>query len=385
MGFFSNQLRSVIEWKDPNPEVMIWRWDGANDELKNASKLLVNPGQVAIFLYEGQVKAVHDYPGLFELATANLPFWTTISKIMQGFTSEHKANIFFVKMTEIMSQKWGTKAPIKYEDPKYKFPIGLRAFGNFSFRILDPRKFFTEYTSNVAMYTVSDIRSKLVDRILTPLTDLLAESNLSYIEIDKQRVELSQSLHKSLGDIFTAFGFELTDFRIESTDFDEDTKKRIDKIADKIADAQAIKALGDVDGSSMRNYAAVEQLKALNTAASNPGGTAGLGVNIGAGMAMGQGMVGAFQQNQPPAPPAAATFACPSCNAQMEERAKFCPSCGKPNARIAGAVCVACQKPMPAGNKFCPECGAPQSKSCPNCKAAIPGGTKFCPECGTKV
>ncbi|HMM61612.1 MAG TPA: SPFH domain-containing protein, partial [Candidatus Rifleibacterium sp.] len=69
MGFFANQTRSVIEWKDADPDLLIWRWDGASDELKNASKLIINPGQAAIFVYEGQIRAIHDYPGMFELKT----------------------------------------------------------------------------------------------------------------------------------------------------------------------------------------------------------------------------------------------------------------------------------------------------------------------------
>jgi len=385
MGFFSNQLRSVIEWKDPSPDVLIWRWDGGSDELKNASKLLINPGQAAIFVYQGQVQAIHDYPGLFELHTANLPFWTTITKIMQGFQSEHKANIYFVRLTDFLNQKWGTKAPIKYDDPKYKFPVGLRAFGNFSFRITDPRKFFTDVTSNREVYTINEIRNIIVDRVLTPLTDLFAESGLSYSEIDKKRVELSEQLRKNVADIFIPLGFELTDFRIENTDFDDDTKRRIGKIADQIAEAQAVKALGDIDGTSMGNYARVEQLKALNEAAKNPGGTAGIGVGLGAGLGMGQGMAQAFQQPVGAPPPSSApAFACPACKSPVDQNAKFCPNCGKANT-AGKEECVSCHKPIPAGTKFCPECGSPQSQSCPGCKKPMAAGAKFCPECGYKM
>ncbi|NLI77659.1 MAG: SPFH domain-containing protein [Candidatus Riflebacteria bacterium] len=383
MGFFSNQLRSVIEWKDPSPEVLIWRWDGGSDELKNASKLLINPGQAAIFVYQGQVQAIHDYPGLFELRTANLPFWTTITKIMQGFVSEHKANIYFVRLTDFLNQKWGTKAPIKYDDPKYKFPVGLRAFGNFSFKICDPRKFFTEISSNREIYTIAEIRNVIVDRVLTPLADLFAESGYSYSEIDKKRMELSNELRKRVADIFPPLGFELTDFRIENTDFDDDTKRRINKIADQMAEAQAVKALGDIDGGSMNNYTRVEQLKALNAASHNPGGLPGMGVGFGAAMGLGQTMGAAFQP-MPVGPAAGPTVACPGCQSPMAANAKFCPNCGKPNT-AGQAACVACKKPMPAGQKFCPECGAPQSAACPGCQKPIAAGAKFCPECGYKM
>ncbi len=304
MGFFSNQMRSVIEWVDADPDLLIWQWQGTNDELKNASKLIINPGQAAIFVYEGQVKAIHDYPGMFELRTANIPFWTTISKIMQAFTSEHKARIYFVRITEFLNQKWGTKSPIKYTDPVYKFPVGMRAFGNFSFHITDVRKFFTEIASNQTVVPISAIRNVIVDRIMTPLADVFAQASFSYAEIDKNRMELSKKLTELVGPEFALLGFEMSDFRIENTDFDEKTQERIDKISDKMADAHAINAMGNINAQGLNAYSTIERLNALNTAAANPNGMAGAGVGMGMGMGMGMGsgMSGMMTQGMMPPP-----------------------------------------------------------------------------------
>ncbi len=52
------QLRSVIEWDNPDPDDLFFRWSYNGDEIKNASKLIVNPGQGCVFVYEGEVKAV---------------------------------------------------------------------------------------------------------------------------------------------------------------------------------------------------------------------------------------------------------------------------------------------------------------------------------------
>lgn len=389
MGIFDSikgQLRSVIEWKDPSPDILIWRWDGSGDELKNASKLLVNPGQTAIFVYEGSVKAVHRDAGLFVLATANIPFWTTITKFMQSFESEHKANLYFVRSTEFLDQKWGTKGPIKYEDPKYRFPVGLRAFGNFSFRIASPEQFFMNIAGTRDYYSVAEVRTALVDRMLTPLTDLMAESGFSYIEVDRNRVELSEQLFSGLKEIFTKIGFDLTDFRIENTDFDEETRARINKIADKIAEAQAISAMGQVDPSGLRNYAATEQLAALREAARNEGGVAGLGVGLGAGVGFGQAMGGMFAQNPQQgqvqtAAPAGAV--CSACNAPLAANARFCTVCGTQAA--AQGCCPACKKPVNPEAKFCQECGTSLLTVCPACAKPVTPGAQFCPACGAKL
>ncbi|MEW6712868.1 MAG: SPFH domain-containing protein [Candidatus Riflebacteria bacterium] len=307
MDFVKGQVKSVIEWVDADPDLLIWQWQGSTDELKNASKLIINPGQAAVFIYEGQVKAIHDYPGMFELRTANLPFWTTISKIMQGFQSEHKARVYFVRITEFLNQKWGTKAPIKYNDPVYKFPVGMRAFGNFSFHITDVRKFFTEIASNQEAVPISAVRNVIVDRIMTPLADVFAEAGFSYAEIDKHRLELSKKLSELVAAEFAPLGFEMSDFRIENTDFDEKTQERIDKISDKMADAHAINAMGSINTQGLNAYATIERLNALNTAAANPNGMAGAGVGMGMGMGMGMGSGMAGMMNPgmaaPMAPP----------------------------------------------------------------------------------
>lgn len=133
------QLRSVIQWDDCQPGELFELWSQNGDEIKNASKLIVNPGQGAIFVYEGKIQAVHLEEGLYDLKTANIPFVTTLSKYMQAFESEHKVGIYFFWRTQFLNQKWGTTSLIKYLDPVYKFPVGLRAFGNFSFQITRPQ------------------------------------------------------------------------------------------------------------------------------------------------------------------------------------------------------------------------------------------------------
>jgi membrane protease subunit (stomatin/prohibitin family) len=283
MGLFDgmkNQLRSVIQWVNPQPNALFDRWSDNGDEIKNASKLIVGPGQGCIFVYEGKVEGVYAEEGMVELKTSNIPFWTTITKFMQAFVSEHKAGIYFFKTTQILDQKWGTASTIKYDDPKYKFPVGLRAFGNFSFRITDPRSFFVNVVGGANPFLVDGFRQVMVSRIVQPLTDYLAEGKHSYAEIDGQREEISQGLQEKLKKEFSVLGFELADFRVEGTSFDEDTMKRINRVADVSAETMAAGVAGV-------SFAQLQQLQAMKDAANNQGG-AGMGMGMGIGMAFGQ-------------------------------------------------------------------------------------------------
>lgn len=294
MGLWNNlkgQLRSVIEWENPGPDVLFERWSDDGDEIKNASKLIVGPGQGCIFVYEGRVEGVFLEEGITDLETDNIPFWTTISKIMQKFVSEHKVGIYFFRQTKILDQKWGTPSVIKYDDPKYKFPVGLRAFGNYTFKITDPGGFFTNVIGGNSTFHTDQFRKVMNSRIVQNLTDYLAEAGFSYAQIDANREELAEGLKAKIEPEFKTLGFAVTDFRIEGTSFDEDTTRRIGRIADMSAESQAAQAAG-------LNYSQMQQLEAMREAARNEGGGAGMGMSMGAGLQFGQMMAGAMNSGQ---------------------------------------------------------------------------------------
>jgi membrane protease subunit (stomatin/prohibitin family) len=294
MAFFDGlkrQLRSVIEWKDPTSDVLFSQWTDNGDEIKNASTLIVGPGQGCIFVYRGRVEAVITEQCLINLKTDNIPFWTTVSRFMQFFESEHKVGIYFFKITEILDQKWGTTSPIKYEDPKYKFPVGLRAFGNYSYKISDPKAFFVNVVGSHNDFFCDDFRKVMSARIMQPIADYLATSRFTYTEIDANREEITDGMFSRLAETFAKLGFEITDFRIEGTSFDDETLKRINRIADMTAEAQAAQAVG-------LDYARVQQLEAMREAARNEGGGAGMGMGLGAGISFGQNMAQALNQQQ---------------------------------------------------------------------------------------
>jgi membrane protease subunit (stomatin/prohibitin family) len=295
MDGIRRQLRSVIEWENPPPDVLFGQWTDNGDEIKNASKLIVGPGQGCVFVYEGKIRTVLTRECMIDLRTANIPFWTTIKKFMQSFESEHKVGIYFFRKTKILNQKWGTSSPVKYVDPRYQIPVELKAYGNYSFRITDPKSFFVNVVGGCSHFLVSDLRDVMSQRLIQPLTDFLAEEKHSYLDIDANRNEISEALAERLLPEFDRLGFALTDFRIEGLNFDEGTKRRIARIADLTAEAQAAQAVG-------LDYTQVQQLDAMRDAARNEGGAAGVGVGLGAGMGLGQMVSGAFGGGGPDRP-----------------------------------------------------------------------------------
>lgn len=56
MGFFSNQLSNIVEWEQFRDDMIFWKWD--NKEIKKGSKLIIRPGQDAIFMFNGKIEGI---------------------------------------------------------------------------------------------------------------------------------------------------------------------------------------------------------------------------------------------------------------------------------------------------------------------------------------
>ncbi len=102
--FFNKQLASVIEWNNPDADTLLYKFPSAHDEIKDASKLIVAPGQGCVLVYEASIADVITESNIYNLATDNHPFITTLLKIRQSFESEHKLKIYFFRTAEILNQ-----------------------------------------------------------------------------------------------------------------------------------------------------------------------------------------------------------------------------------------------------------------------------------------
>src|ERR1700712_82283 len=164
-SFFKRQMASVIEWTDQHTWSLLAKYPSADDEIKNASKLIVGPGQGVILVYEGSITEVFTREGIYNLQTDNYPFITSLLKLRTLFESEHKLKIYFFRTADNVNQNWGTASAVKYVDPVYKFPVELGANGNFSYQISDPKKFFSQVVGFSDLYTVSPAKLILQSRI----------------------------------------------------------------------------------------------------------------------------------------------------------------------------------------------------------------------------
>ena len=287
-NLFRNQLSAVIQWQADKQQYLWYKYPTKTDEIKNASKLIVGPGQGAVLVYEGKVVDVLTEEGTFNLKTDNHPFFTTLVNLRQNFESEHKLHIYFYRKAQVTNRQWGTSSPVKFIDEQYNLPVEMGVNGTFSYQISDVEHFFKDIVGARTEVSNSEIRELILGRLSQNIVTTIHKLGYSYNQIDGHLTEIGQELATLLNEETQKLGFTLTDFRVDGTLFDEQTQERIGRIADVTADSQAAQAGG-------LTYAELEKLRALRDAARNEGGLSGSGVQMGVGLEMGKQMGAATQ------------------------------------------------------------------------------------------
>ena len=262
---FKGQLAQVIQWADPRPGDLWYRFPSSLDEIKDGSKLIVAPGQGALLVYEGKVAEVLTEAGSFQIV--NIP--------------------------------WGTATPILIVDPIYKVPVELGVHGVYAFRVADPSHFFTQFIgAGVANYEVSALQSVIVERAYQQIASILHAHQYPITEIDGRLPEISRELQSTMSPILSELGIELTDVRITGTHYDEATSQRIARVADITAESLAASEAGI-------SYEEMQRLEALRDAARNEGGIGAAGLQMGLGLELGKKLTQTVNGEEPaPATPA---------------------------------------------------------------------------------
>jgi len=298
-----NEFIDIIEWTDESHETMVYRFERSDNEIKYGAKLVVRPGQVAVFVNEGRIESHLDdstldladvfQPGTYTLETQNLPVLSKLQGWKYGFESPFKAEVYFFSTTRFTDQRWGTPQPIMLRDPEFG-PVRLRAFGAYSHRIKDPVLFLKEVVGTDGNFTVDEIGNQLRNLVITRFADALGESKIPVLDMAANYNDLSTFVTNKMKPDFEAYGVELLELLVSSISLPEAVQEALDK-------RSSMGILGN-----MQNYMQYQTAEAVTKAAENPGGMAGMGAGMGAGLGMAQQMNQAFNQpNQPSqAPPA---------------------------------------------------------------------------------
>ncbi len=404
-GTLHDQWLDATKCEDMGNSVLMVKKTQPSGVVSKGSRIIVNPGQVALLVDNGQVLDGTAEPGAFTFDASSSPSlfggeWGGMFKEMwerfkYGGAPAREQAVYFFNTKEILGNKFGTPAPVPYKDwghpnfnPRnnqmYPMAVSIKAFGNFTFKIGDPFRFMSQVGGTADVYTkemlVEQMRAEFVAAFKNTLAELGSDQyKIEAMDLPHKDDEILSAMNEKKYDARIAErGITLVSVAVESISFDEDSDK-------KIRDYELS------DAYTQSGYLAGSTGRAMEGAAANTAGamTGFMGMGLAQGMGGNATNLGGMMADQSArinAQAQAAGWACP-CGAQKNIGA-YCASCGKAKPAGTGAWDCVC------GNKgctglFCPACAKPRPVNKPEdgtwlCACGSENKGKFCADCGGK-
>ena len=377
---------------------------GSDNVISSGSIVAVADGQCMIIVDQGKIAELCAEPGEFKYDASSEPsifsgnLGESIGEVFKvlgkrftfGGEIPKDQRVYYFNTKELVGNKYGTPSPVPFrvvdQRAAIDIDIGVRCFGEYSYRISNPILFYTNVCGNVTgAYTRDMLDNQLRTELLTALQPAFArisEMGVRYSSLPGHTAEIADALNEVLSAKWRDLrGLEIVSFGVSSVKANEEDEKMLKELQRNAAFRDPTMAAAHLVGA---------QAAAMQDAANNAGGAAVgfMGMNMAA-QAGGVNAAGLYamgaQAAAPASAPAAEGWTCPSCG--KTAYGKFCTECGakKPEDGWTCPSCGAVNK-----GKFCAECGAKKPAEallykCDKCgwepeDPAHP--PKFCPECG---
>jgi membrane protease subunit (stomatin/prohibitin family) len=285
MDFIKKQFIDVLEWTESGEGTLAWRFPMAGNEIQYGASLTVRESQMAVFVNEGKIADVFG-PGRYTLNTNTLPILTYLQNWDKLFQSPFKSDVYFFSTRLQVDQRWGTTQPVTIRDKDFG-AVRLRAFGNYSYRLVDPKLFHQQISGTREIYTVAELDGQLRALMLQHISDAVAGSGLAFLDLAANQVEFANQLRIATAPSFEQIGLKLDAVTLQNVSLPEELQKILDQ---KIG----MGMVGNDMGKFMQYQTAQSMPKFAEGAGS--GGVVGDAMGLGAGVALGQVMANQLSQ-----------------------------------------------------------------------------------------
>lgn len=319
MGFF-DQFADVIEWAEYRDDVLFWVW--RNNEIKKGSRLVIKPGQDAVFIYNGRIEGIFKDEGNFEVSSEIIPFLSTLKGFKFGFNSGLRAQVMFVNTKELLV-KWGTKNAINIPTPNMPGGLPIRSFGTCVIKAVDYISLIDKIAGIKEIFTLNDVSERIISSLDQLLMKWISKEGKDMFNLQMNAHEISSGIKGDLDIELLKMGISVVDFTISSFNYPPEVQEMINKNA-------AYGMVGDV--SRFRDIGMVEA--ATNGKGGAMADSMGSMVGIMAGMNMVREMSGSSSGNY--------NTTNPNNNFSSAPVANFCPGCGTKLSAPGANFCSAC-------------------------------------------
>jgi membrane protease subunit (stomatin/prohibitin family) len=333
-SFFPN-ARENIAVPDSHKGQIVFKWPDLS--IRRYSNAIVAPDEVAVFMYQGEVKGTLP-PGRHSLDATEIPFLGFFADHLTG-ENLYRTEIYFVGSREYPELKFGGRVD-NVQDPVTGLVVSLGVYGEYSLKVVDPPTLLTNLTGTVDVTDNAAITDWVAQQLLkvlrTDVTQHVVSKGWPILGLAAYVPEVEADVISLSAQQLAAYGLAVArmgNFTISLSDEDEAQLKTLAR------DTAYSRLAG-----SFQQYAAGELQLGAGEGMSRGGQALG-GAFLGAGLGLGGQ---ATQMPAPgPAPPAAPGFAgggsgysgppataeprlCAGCGASLPPGARFCAACGQP-------------------------------------------------------
>ena len=330
---------TTIVWEDQfKQDNVLWK---VPRNIRLNDNIVVREDETAVFYRDGKVLTYFDQPNRYALTDINAP---VVGKLLKFFTGvQQQAEVYYIPK-RYLDGKFGSTQPYQFTDPTFGI-VNLRVFGEYRWKISSPELFINQFVGTFSVDTSDDVESRIKEQMVILVYNSLGkmkQQGMKVTDLAASLTNIEQEVLATSSDHLGQYGIEINKVSGLTISLPDEVQKAIDT-------RSQMSVLGV-------NYMQYQTGQAIEDAAKNPSGGAGvfagLGAGLGAGAAiggqMGQGMV----QGQ--------TKTCSNCGSLIPLNTKFCPNCGASQVQAqasSGKFCPNCGSPVASGAKFCPNCG----------------------------
>ena len=321
MVFFKNQFANVVEWDEFRDDMIFYKWN--NREIKKGSRLIIRPGQDAVFLNNGKIEGIFQDEGDYDIESEIIPFLSTLKGFKFGFNSGMRAEVLFVNTKEF-TVKWGTKNAINIPAAGLPGGMPIRANGTFNFKVNDYVALIDKIAGVKDQYVVEDIKIRITSILDQLLMKWITKEGKDMFNLQANAFDIAKGIKEDLDMEIVSDGMTITGFNIMSFNYPKEVQDMITKNASH-------GMVGDLN-----RYQQISMTDGMASGKMTGGGAASDMAGMMMGMNVANQMMNQMNQNQqaqtqtpPSAPqPAAKPNFCPNCGTKTGE-ANFCPNCGQ--------------------------------------------------------
>ena len=374
---------------------------GDDNVITDGSVIAVADGQCMLIVDQGKIVDMCAETGEYTYDMSSEPslfcgslgqglknmFGTMANRFTFGGEAPKDQRIYYFNTKELIGNKYGTPSPVPFRVVDQRagidIDVGIRCFGEYSYRVSNPMLFYTNVCGNVSEdYTRDRLDSQLKTELLTALQPAFAkigETGIRYSQLPGHTMELADALNEVLSKKWRDLrGIEIVSFGVSSVTADEEDEKMLKELQRNAAFMDPTRAAAHLVGSqgdAMKMAAANKGGAAMAFMGMNMAGQAG-GMNAQDLYAMGQQQMQQQAAQQAASQPAGWTCSC----GHTGNTGKFCGECGAPKPAPAGEWKCSCGA-VNTG-KFCGECGKPRPADEWTCSCGSVNKGKFCANCG---